>query len=258
MTDQHEPDIDIREIHVENLAGLMCRLENRHHKRGWRTSLMTAYVIFDRHRHRREVDILTRALGSIGPAIIVGRYGAQPMVADRLLAGVAVEPWKAFKRFAHHVAFIDPALLLAADDVEDAEDLAEQLDATRQLLQLPGIVGYAACYEGYGLEEISPALVDQALRDDLETVPGAREGRLLIAVDAGDHVHRVQRVRGHDQVVEMFVPLRGDTTTSLRKLMDLSMDRLPATQEEADARYERIGGRPVSNMFQARQGKPTG
>jgi len=247
---------DLHEIEIETLATLMRWLEEHHHKLGWRKRLMTVYAIFDSHR-REEADIITKVMGSLGPAVMVGRYGAQPMIVDRMLTDTAIAPWKALSAFAQNIAFADPGLIAADAEVEDPERLATMLGYMRELLQLPGYVAFAACYEGHGLEEISPALAGKVMEDDIETLPGAREGRMLIVVDAGDHVHKVHRVRGHRHVVEMFVPLRGDTTNSLRKIMDLAMNRLPATQQEADARYNRFQ-RSGGNVFQASQRQPTG
>ncbi len=254
MTDQHATDDgDLCEIEVEDLAGLMCRLEERHHQLGWRKSALTVYVVVDRHRHRPEFDIITRAMRSLGPAIVVGRYGAQPMIIDRTLARADMPPWEALWTFAHNVAFTD-AGQLAESDMENREYLIEALGMMRHVLQLPGIIAFAAVQEGYGLDEASPALIEEARNADIETLPGAREGRLLILVDAGDQVHKVQRVRGHDHAMEMFAPIRGDTTNSLRKLMDFAMDRLPTTQQEADDRYKSIGktATGLTGVFQYR------
>lgn len=257
MTDQHEPDTK-REVEMVQFAGLLRELEGRHDRHGWRKSLITLYVIFDRHRHRKTTDILTHVMRTIGPAIVVGCYGAQPLVVDKLLEDADMAPWEALSKFAHNVAFADADQLHNSGDEGDTE-LAGGLRMIRDLLRIPSIVGFAACYEGHGLEEISPALVEAVSGpEDIHALPGAREGRMLVAVDAGDQVHTVQRIRGHDQVVHLFTSLHGSVTNSLRSLMDVTMDRLPATQEEADARYQPFDARVGGAAFQGRQHQPGG
>jgi hypothetical protein len=250
-------DHDDEPDHAGNLADLMRRIEERHHQRGWRKTLMTAYVVFDHYRCRRTADILTRTMGKLGPATVVGNYGAQPMITDKALLDQGVDPRKALITLAHNVAFLDIEALLTCEDMENAAGKASNIRMLRELLQMPGIVGFAAVLEGYGIDLVSPELVEQARGGDVETMPGSREARLMVLVDAGDQMHRVRRIRGYDHTVELFVSMCGEPSNSLRKMMDLNMVRLPTTQEEADARYQKSSPHAEAT-FQSRKAHPAG
>lgn len=251
MTSTTRPDVD-----MAALAHLMAVVESTHHRRGWRSSLMTVYTIVDT-LDLYAAEIVSSAMGSIGEPIRARRYLAQPMMNDKMFAEAAAKvdqpAWRSLDKFAHSMAFVDTDILAADETVDDAEDLAEKTTMARQLLQLPGVVGFAACYEGYGLGALHPNQLEQirATDDHLDSQPGAREGRMLILVDADDQVHTARRVRGSRPALEICAPMRGDVTNSLRKLMDLATERLPVTQEEHDARYQRP--EQANSMFQVRR-----
>lgn len=235
-------------LDLDQLRPLLVRLEADAHRRGWVShgSGLTVYCLYD------GADVVTSAfldqtMGGLGGAVRVGgRYCARTMLPasmfDRAAAGEPGKPYEFLRRFALNVAFADD------DDVPLGSAVPPGgLEYMRMLLRQPGIFGFAATYEAYAM--LSAAPMDNIGPDTrIGDEPGAREVRMLLAVDALDRVHEVRRFRGDKPEVIMDAPMRGDISTSLRILVDTVFHRLPpATPEGFAERY------PTINEYHARR-----
>lgn len=220
-------------IDAEAAGRLLRRIEAHHDMTGWHDGdgNMWVYVIYERD------DVVMahhigRVMQKMGEPIRNARYVAQPMLPPRkLYEGRRPEdhgPPDALRRFALNIAFADLA--------DDGDDMAESMAAFRSLLQQPGIVGYAACHEGYGWKaSLLPRRIPPAgcIQDD----PDSQEMRIAYLVDINDLAHRVTRWRGEPAELRSG-EMRGNVSTSLRILADLTAGRLPEANPEAfSARY---------------------
>lgn len=239
-------------LDLDELRRLLLRVEADTHRAGWTSdgSGMTLYILYD-GADVVTADHLQRTMGGMGTAIRVGgRYCARVMMANRIFARAHTQTgdpdYVHLRNYAVNVAFASDE-----DRPADSDLPAGALDVMRALLSLPGIFGFAACYQGWGMFDIDRESVSSSTR--LKDQPGARECRIVFAVDAHDRAHRVRRIRGGKPVAETNAPLRGDITTSLRILVDTVYHRLPpATPEGFEGRY------PTIEQWAARSGAIVG
>lgn len=232
---------DIAQVDVDAAGRLLARVEAQHERAGWNGALVV-YAVYE-PADVVSAGLIERLLKFSGTPVQAGRYAAQPMLGTKIFTGAlqaGCQPWEALRNFAHGMAFTDTDLLQAAVD-DGGADLPdpEALGMFRQFLHLPGIVGFAACYETSALKDLPAAAFRKVLASDrhFSEYRGAQQARLALMVDVHDRVHRVERIRGRIAELELDVPMRGDFTTSLRLLMDLAQDRLPADQAGYDQRY---------------------
>ncbi len=256
-------------IDLDNLRRLLQRIEADAHRAGWVADGpgLQVYVLYD------GADVVTNAqlahtLSGMGPAIRVeGRYCARVLlptrIFDRARAGEdgatgGRNPYEYLRNFVMNVAFVDDAHVPAGSSIPDGG-----MALMRGLLGMTGIFGFAASYEAWGVvgyKPDGPVTATTRIADE----PGARETRIVLAVDALDRVHRVQRFRGGKPDAVMEVPMRGDISTSLRIMVDTAYQRLPAANPEAfKARYPSLNevhghaGPGRDGGFQAPEDRPS-
>ncbi len=113
------------------------------------------------------------------------------------------------------------------------------------MLRRPGVLGFAAVTEAWGVERADPTafrkLLVQAARDGdrgrfdtFQRTDGSFESRNVWSIDLADRAHRVSRARGAGQELEMDGPFRGDFTTSMRILADAVTGQTPPLTEFAE------------------------
>lgn len=234
MTSTFTPSIDLDEA-----GKLLRRVEAHHAGEGWHPHANPhGYLIYDHH------DVVTghaiaAAMHRMGDPVRNARYTAQAMLPARVFQraqNVAnLQPYEALRSFALNVAYADSPGLTGVLD--------EGLHAYRNLIRMPGILGFAFCYEihligGPGAREGILRAATGSTR--IEHLPGAKEARLALMVDVHDRVHVVRRCRDETAELEQDVTLVGDVTGSLRMLTDTAMNRVPQDQASFDLRYEGI------------------
>jgi hypothetical protein len=218
------------------LGRLLRRLEADAERDGWHESaVMSVFVIYDHHDVVTD-DLLRRVMARMGAPVRTARYTAQPMLPRRVFAQAVLPqdtgPHVGLRRFVMNLAYADS---------EHGDEVEGGVEAMRDLLRVPGLVAFAACYEAWGQRNLAPQALRGAISGGghLRDLPDSQEVRLVMAVDAQDRVHRVLRVRG--EPAELLLSddgrVRGDVSTSLRILMDTAYDRLPGTPEAFGQRY---------------------
>lgn len=222
------------------MGQLLRRIESIHDLAGWhRTAHASLYLIYD----PGDVEMaphIRRIMKGSGDPVLVGGYGAQPMLAPRHMARAAekgVSAPEAIRSFAMNIAFADLDALRENPD-PDHEDYSLLL--LHEMLKEPAILGFAACSESYGMVTPPGTKIDRHA-NSLDKHPGARPNRFVIMVDIEDRMHMVTRQQG-GYPAKMFMSMRdpgGYIVDSLRMLSDLAGGRLPTNQAEFDARYDR-------------------
>lgn len=222
-------------IDVDEAGALLVRVEQRAERNGWHNDghmwLYIAFEIDDVVTY----DNLAWITREIGQPVKAGRYAAVPMLRPWTFEMSRQpgddKPTTQLRRFAINVAY--------AEEEEIGETLGPALALLRQMIQQPGIVGFIACYEAYGHRNAAtgtPAF--RALMTGeiphLSHHVGAEELRVATMVDIHSRTHDVQRWRGECSELHTDTSLFGDSTTSLRILMDTAADRLPAVEDFAD------------------------
>lgn len=212
---------------VAHAGRLLRRVEAHHDRAGWHhTAHVHVYAVYDHH------DVVTAtmirgALHTMGPGISNSRYTAQALLTPREFEEshreTGSQDYETLFRFAYNMAYVN------TDDVRDgkfastlktysrtADRFAWNLDIFRQVLRMPGLLGFIHCGE----------LVDEC----------GHSARLAVMVDMHDRVHRVFRHEGEPAMLELAVDDRASVITSLRVLTDITQGRVPA---EGDAFMDR-------------------
>jgi hypothetical protein len=182
---------------------------------------------------------LERVMGRMGDPIRGDRYAAQPLLAprmfspDRIPAGKFESAADAFYNFAMNAGFADPAKVAA-------EIGTDKMDGMRSMLQQPGVLGFLACNEAWGVRKLTP-MIAALLRTgmDIATIKGSEECRVVVAADLNGHIHEVRQWRDEEKAeLDFDVDLCNPVTTGLRILADVAAGhRMAETEEEFDARY---------------------
>jgi hypothetical protein len=219
---------------------LLRRVEAHHDIEGWHSHAnMHVYVVYDHH------DVVTanaieQAMRCMGKPIRNSRYSAQPMMPFRMFARAGRDHGltapEALHRFAFNTVFADTELIRLNQNGDHDDVPVEQLEAFRDLISMPGILGYIACSEAHVLH------TDQAKKAHQHHIPfaympGAVEIRGTWMVDVTDRVHSVQRNRGETAELVEDCRFFGTIVNALRMLMDFSAGRSPEDQAGYDARY---------------------
>lgn len=237
LTDRHDLDRDA-------VSALMRRVMTEANSTGWHDDgHFSVYVIYE------VGDVVTastleRVMGRMGAPIRGDRYAAQPLLAprlfspDRIPAGVFESAADAFYNFAMNAGFAD------AEKVADLIG-AGHMNAMRSLLQQPGVLGFLACNEAWGVRKLTPMI--QALLQtgmEIETIKGSEECRVVLAVDLAGHIHEVRQWRDEEKPeLDFDVAFCNPVTTGLRVLADVAAAiTMPETSEEFDARYHATCG----------------
>lgn len=226
-------------VELAHAVRLLRRVEAHHDQQGWHSHAnMHVYVVYDHH------DVVTgaiieRVMRGSGEPVRNSRYSAQPMLPSRMFAAAweasGIKAPAALYRFAFNTAYADTGAIRSNGDGDDAEH-ADGLEVFRELLRMPGILGYIVCSEAHLLEG---DLANQAHRSGtpFALVPGSVEVRAAYMVDVDNRVSVVHRNRGETAEVLPDCDLGGRVINSLRMMMDLSLGRLPQDQAGFDARY---------------------
>jgi len=222
-------------IELSHAVRLLRRVEAHHDQQGWHPHAnMHVYVVYDHH------DVVTggaieRTMQRMGPPVRNSRYSAQPMLPSRLFAAVEAEqglyPPAALYRFAFNTAYADSTLIEATEPVT-----AESLEAFRELVRMPGVLGYIACSEAHMLVG-DRATEAHRRRVRFAQMPDAVELRTAMMVDVEDRVHSVARPRAQAAEIAADCDFGGRIVNALRMLMDVTAGRLAEDQEQFDERY---------------------
>lgn len=206
---------------------------------GWHPHAnMHVYVVYDHH------DVVTgntieRVMRRMGEPIRNNRYSAQPMLPSRIFNAIAPDdPVAGLARFALNTAYADSSRLPAGERFT-----GEALEAFREMIKMPGMLGYIACSEAHMLPGDQ---ADDAHESGLRfaQMPGAVEIRGAYMVDVHNRTHAVNRVRGETAEILSDCDFGGRVFNALRMLMDVTADRVPQDQAGYDARYPSAVHRP--------------
>lgn len=232
MTDV-PPTVFRPSIDVGPAVGLLRRVEAHREAAGWSDGEgggggnLWVYVVYDHH----DVTVnhhISRIMSNIGAPVRNSRYTAQPLLNPKLFYQNRQPEDRrgldGLRRFALNMAYLPAA---AMDDAEGLD--GAHMETFRALLREPGVVGFAACYETSGFSGV-PVHARAAMNAGvpLEQVRGAVDIRVAVLVDVNDRGHLVKRFRGEPAEVSTR-QVRGNSTTSLRILMDVAMNRVPDT-----------------------------
>lgn len=223
-------------IDTGHAARLLRRIEAHHDEQGWHPHAnMHAYVVYDHH------DVVTAAtieqvMRSQGEPVRTSRYSAQPMLSSQFFAAFDhVSPPTALFRTAFTAAYADTGKHLLPDHDPDNR-FAGLLGQFRELLRMPGILGFAACSEMHLLFEDNARFAHQ-VGIGFGDLPDAVELRMAVMVDVQNQVNTVVRKRGEQAEINPASSVDGIIVNALRLYMDTAAARLPQDQAGYDARY---------------------
>lgn len=180
---------------------------------------------------------LERCLQKKGSPVRAGRYAAQPFVGnfttEQADAIGADSSDRMFANFAMNIGFADP-------DIADRYLTPGGLQATRQLLSQPGIVGFAAAGEAWGFKTMTP-LVRELVKSgmDMGDIKGSTEARFVLFCDLNGHRSQARKWRDETDVEIKHGVRRCDpVVVGLRVLADVAAGTtMPTTDEQFTARY---------------------
>lgn len=223
-------------LNVKEIADLLVRITDACEARGWSEDgrNFTVFVLYEMH------DVITASriesvMHRMGPAIRGDRYGAQPLLGPSLFTPENAErrgtesPAEDFSNFAWNVGFADVPV------VREHNTGNTHILGIRAILRQPGIVGFAACSEAWGIKSVTPVV--KALLDTgtpMHAIKGSQESRVTFAVDLNGTLHRACRWRGDDHMaVDHDVYTCNQVTVSLRVLSRFaSGEAMPSTPDE--------------------------
>lgn len=266
MTVLSQPILDPLPVDLPLLMRLLARVEADHHRHGWDQPPRLMVVYDERDEQTADIyrKILGGSPnhGTV-PRVRVAPYIAQTLIPPMTLIGLTPQGrptpelrgrkvWENLRTFALAMAYAPSDAL---NDIESGRELAEgtgadPMELMRGTLRLEGLIGFLFCGEAWAraltreehIAELSSGHLDYSDK------PDSVEHRMVYCVDLYDRVHVVQRERGDkpetietadgprtiivpgaDTTVreEASGPWRGDITTSLRILADVSTGRTP-------------------------------
>lgn len=275
MSDERSTPIETAaDVDPDLLMRLLRRVEADHHRHGWDqpARLMVVYDERDEYTSGVYRRILNSPNHGAVPTVRVAPYVAQTFLPPALLHGYrtdgkGIEPgerlpvWEYLRRFAMNLAY---APVDALADSESGREFSGDtgvppLELMRGMLRLPGLLGYVFCSESWRRALTSEQMLAEQRSEQTPNYgdqPDSVEVRVVYCVDLFDRVHVVERDRGDRPTTvmtesgprtviqpgqglvrqEQAALIRGDTTTSLRILADMSMGRTPP-QELFDQWY---------------------
>ena len=254
MTDVDEalPPLAVPDIALDDFGTLLLKLESHAHRAGWDRPVHFR-VVYD---HDAAGGATDRQFRRITPPehehapVRHGRYTATTVFGPRVLYSLPNVPvWDQLRSLILGIAFRDP-------DPHEDDKTTGYITMMRDLFRQPGIVGFATVGEAWHNTEREHLDRAVAGKVNLGDVPSSVEVRIVYAIDLADRAHHVQRIRGAKPTLSVDVPMRGDFTTSMRILADMTTGRTPPPEKYGE-RYPTLSdvltsGRWPTRMTEAR------
>jgi hypothetical protein len=229
------------------LGYLLKSINDRSERDGWSDdgSGFMVYVLYEVH------DVVTAnrledVMRCMGSPVRADRYAAQPLLAPRMfdaergLATGLESPSDQLYNFAMNMGFADA-------DIVRQHTGRDGLNGVRAILRQPGVLGFAACAEAWGMKALTPvvkALIDSGV--PMNDIKGCQETRLVLAADIAGRLHRVVRWRDDDEIITHHgVHLCNKVAISLRILSRFaSGEPMPTSSDEFRKAFHSDCGRP--------------
>lgn len=238
---------------------LLRRIDARHQDRGWippgKGGGAVLYVVTDR-RQAATTEAFAAYMGDMRGRVHTARLTAWPLLGpaqfEQSRAGTGAEEAETMARIARDAAFFDVQENLRRADAAGGlagallRGMVEFITGLRAVLTLPGVAGFATCFEAHQRsEEPEQTLLRHTVGDRrrIEEHPDAQEVRWAMMRDVHGGTHALLRKRpppgGGHSFAEVWSGAvdGGRISHALRMLCDLVTGDLPVTAAEAQRRY---------------------